>query len=133
MGAREAEGFEGGGIPDLNSEGGQAHGARVGGQIAPESGTMALEMAAWSRHELKVMRRLDAPDPPRRRYMTSEDLFQARTVGGLADSSWADRADNQGRRYNALLVAIRQAKPEWSADQVRAEAARQLNLEAPRP
>jgi hypothetical protein len=84
-----------------------------------------------TRRELEVLRRrkaAEARDP--RRYMTSEDLFGSRHVG-LSNSARGDRADNQGRRYNVILMALRQAKPEWSLDNVRAEALRQLKMEDP--
>jgi hypothetical protein len=84
----------------------------------------------WSKHELEERRRKAEDEAyARGRYLSAEDRFISRSIG--AGGVTVDRADNQGRRYNRLLMTIRQARPEWSADSVRAEAQRLLKLEDP--
>jgi hypothetical protein len=85
-----------------------------------------------TKQELDVLRRRKAAEEraeerAARRYMTPDDLFGR--PAGFINSARGDRADNQGRRYNVILMALRQAKPDWSIDQVRSEALRQLKLE----
>jgi len=86
----------------------------------------------WSKHELEVRRqKAEEEARARGRYISSEDRFVARNVG--AGGSTIDRTDNEGRRYNVILMAVRRVNPHFSADAVRAEAQRLFKLENPDP
>lgn len=90
----------------------------------------SLIVNIWSNHELEVKRQKQEEETlARGRYLSSEDHFAARR-GGLGGST-VDRTDNEGRRYNVILMAVRQVNPHLSADAVRAEAQRLFKLDNP--
>jgi hypothetical protein len=91
----------------------------------------------WSKHELEEKRRRERAEDELRRWRAgdwrlgsaSEDRYAGRRPGAGGEA--IDRTDNQGRRFNTLSMALRIARPDWSADVVRVEAFRQLKLEDP--
>jgi hypothetical protein len=66
------------------------------------------------------------------RYTSEDELFHRPVVGKGKGVAVADRIDNQGRRYNALLLALRHHHPDWSADMIRRNALLLLRLDVPR-
>jgi hypothetical protein len=113
-------------------------GLRFGAKGAPGVRTVQPRPAIgtpniWSKHELEQKRRkalAEARGP--RRFMSQDDLFGGLVVGRGRGVAVADRIDNQGQRYTVLLMAVRTAHADWTAEAQRAEAQRLLRLEVPR-
>jgi hypothetical protein len=115
--------------------GSPAHGARDCGQIGPRSGRINAivrprserEWKAWRERDAKLRKEEVAALGPRRFDSSREELFIG--LAGSRGVATADRIDNQGRRYNVILMALRASHPTWKTETVRDEARRLLKAE----